>query len=370
MAGRIRTIKPELLEDQRVAALSDRAFRLFIAAILTADDHGNLRAESRQVKGSVFWGRDEVTPEDVSGGLTELYACGLLRGYEVRDQRYAHIAGWDKHQRMDNAGKPRVPTPQEAFAATAEVAAATTGGPAAGRMGSPPDPPRTSANLREPPRTAASRAPADTRLPTSDLRPPTTTPSESPARSLADTHAGGESAGSALSPSVPLTTPTTPRPPPARSLAAAKPPPAPPRPPVSPAAAAILAELEKHPTLAEVADVETAEAASSLLTTLSVTLPDVLAGIRDLAGKLAMSREARTRDAKADAIRTFAQRARDNRERRPPGGGGGGGSGSGRAEPAPAARNVLNLVGGPPKGGGSTQASAPVLGWARGGVIQ
>lgn len=45
--ARIRTLKPEILEDARTAGLSDAAFRLFVAMIVLADDHGNLRADDR-----------------------------------------------------------------------------------------------------------------------------------------------------------------------------------------------------------------------------------------------------------------------------------------------------------------------------------
>jgi len=41
VAGRIRCIKPELLEDERTAGLSHEAFRLFIGLILLSDDEGN-----------------------------------------------------------------------------------------------------------------------------------------------------------------------------------------------------------------------------------------------------------------------------------------------------------------------------------------
>lgn len=44
MAGRIRSMKPEILDDAIIAGLTDAAFRLFIAMIMVADDHGNLRA--------------------------------------------------------------------------------------------------------------------------------------------------------------------------------------------------------------------------------------------------------------------------------------------------------------------------------------
>ena len=60
MSGRIRTIKPELLEDAVTARLSSVAFRTFIALIVLADDYGNFRAEPRFLEGHIFW---STTPE-------------------------------------------------------------------------------------------------------------------------------------------------------------------------------------------------------------------------------------------------------------------------------------------------------------------
>lgn len=57
MAGRIRTLKPEMLEDAIIAELSDTAFRLFVGMILLADDAGRLRADSRYLAGQIFWAR-------------------------------------------------------------------------------------------------------------------------------------------------------------------------------------------------------------------------------------------------------------------------------------------------------------------------
>ena len=48
MSGRIRTIKPELLDDAVTAGLSDMAFRLFVSSIVLADDYGRLRARVLQ----------------------------------------------------------------------------------------------------------------------------------------------------------------------------------------------------------------------------------------------------------------------------------------------------------------------------------
>lgn len=105
MSGRIRTIKPELLEDAVTAGLSDSAFRLFIAMILLADDYGNLRAEAKYIEGQVYW--SAVPEKAVKDSCKELES--LVRFYEVRGQRYAHIRGWEKHQKVQHVGKPRVP---------------------------------------------------------------------------------------------------------------------------------------------------------------------------------------------------------------------------------------------------------------------
>ena len=54
MAGRIRSIKPELLEDEKAAALSDAAWRLFVSSWLLADDYGCFRAGPRYLAALVW----------------------------------------------------------------------------------------------------------------------------------------------------------------------------------------------------------------------------------------------------------------------------------------------------------------------------
>jgi hypothetical protein len=113
MAGRIRTIKPELLEDDVVGDLSDAAWRLWVSMFVLADDYGNVRASRRALAPG---GRLDG---DVMAALNELAACkgdrgGLVQLYEVRGQRYASICGWSKHQKIQRPGKPRCPGPEEA----------------------------------------------------------------------------------------------------------------------------------------------------------------------------------------------------------------------------------------------------------------
>lgn len=108
MAGRIRTIKPEINEDATTAQLSDRAWRLFVSTWLVADDYGNLRGEPTYLHGQIFWGAFG-TMDDTRAALADLVDRGLLIPYSVRGQVYITIKGWTKHQRVDKPGKPRCP---------------------------------------------------------------------------------------------------------------------------------------------------------------------------------------------------------------------------------------------------------------------
>jgi hypothetical protein len=117
MSGRIRSIKPETLEDERPAALSDSSWRLWVSMWLVVDDHGNCRASASWLAGQVWWAHDQ--PPDVEALLAELEAAGSIRRYVVRGQAYAHVERWERHQRIDNAGKSRVPAPDDAEATAA-----------------------------------------------------------------------------------------------------------------------------------------------------------------------------------------------------------------------------------------------------------
>lgn len=111
MAGRIRTLKPEWLEDQRLLACSERARLLTVVLILIADDYGNGRGHPDFVKAQA--GLYDVTTPDLESALFELQSCGFIELYLHNQQSYFSIRNWDKHQRVDKPGKPRVPPPSE-----------------------------------------------------------------------------------------------------------------------------------------------------------------------------------------------------------------------------------------------------------------
>lgn len=115
--GRIRSIKPEIIEDEDTAGLSHEAFRLFVGLIALADDYGNMRAQPNWLGGQIFW----ATKGNPEKALEELVSRKLVVLYRVGSESYAHIRGWSKHQRVDKPGTPRVPAFCETLATSQEI---------------------------------------------------------------------------------------------------------------------------------------------------------------------------------------------------------------------------------------------------------
>jgi hypothetical protein len=118
--ARIRSIKPEILADEKTGTLRPEVFKLFVGLMLQADDYGNLRCHPRLIWGAVFWGNESIGVAQVEGMLAELATADLIRFYEADGQRYAHIKGWEKHQRVDKPGRPAVPSPSSGGSLSAE----------------------------------------------------------------------------------------------------------------------------------------------------------------------------------------------------------------------------------------------------------
>jgi len=108
--GRIRTLKPEWAEDERLAAASDAARVLSVVLILLADDHGNGRAHPAYLASRGWpYGDPKAMIDKATDALLELATLRFVELYDAVDQRYYHIRNWTKHQRVDKVGTGRVP---------------------------------------------------------------------------------------------------------------------------------------------------------------------------------------------------------------------------------------------------------------------
>jgi hypothetical protein len=117
--GRIRTIKPEILTDEKTAALSDTEWRLFVSCVVMADDYGNFRASPAFIHSQVFWS-SSTSREESRKALETLASLSLLQLYVVSGQQYAHVLGWSKHQRVDHPGKPVCPGQEQTQSTTCD----------------------------------------------------------------------------------------------------------------------------------------------------------------------------------------------------------------------------------------------------------
>ena len=100
-AGRIRTIKPELLDDEKASSLSDTAWRLYLSAWCLCDDYGRLRCSTRYIHSHVFAGdASPATAHKTALAIDELEARGFIKRYENAGEMYAEIKNWSKHQRI------------------------------------------------------------------------------------------------------------------------------------------------------------------------------------------------------------------------------------------------------------------------------
>lgn len=108
-----RIIKETICASEKIAALTDFEFRLWVGLITQADDAGRGDARPAIIKGHVFPLRDQVTVKAISAGLHALATVRLVSLYTVGGKPIYWLPGWSEHQRIRDC-KPKYPAPEEA----------------------------------------------------------------------------------------------------------------------------------------------------------------------------------------------------------------------------------------------------------------
>lgn len=99
--SRIRTVKPELPQDERLGACSRDARLMFVNLLTQSDCYGNQRGNLRLLKGLLFPYDDDIGVADLEVWRDELAAVDVVRMYEADDgQQYLHLPGFVKNQRI------------------------------------------------------------------------------------------------------------------------------------------------------------------------------------------------------------------------------------------------------------------------------
>lgn len=108
--ARIRTIKPEFWQDERLGALPIPVRLLFIGLWNLADDDGRLRGNPRLIKGQVF-PYDSDQEVAVPAGLDHLEKAGRIRRYVHCGESFVWIPKFRDHQRIDKPKASVLPPP-------------------------------------------------------------------------------------------------------------------------------------------------------------------------------------------------------------------------------------------------------------------
>ena len=116
---RIRATKPEFWRSKTIASVSWDA-RLVLKGLESyVDDNGVGRDDLARIIGDVFVHdmlRDpRETVARVSEAITELSDAGLIHRYEADGDDLLYVSNWENIQRIDKAGKGRLPRPDGTF---------------------------------------------------------------------------------------------------------------------------------------------------------------------------------------------------------------------------------------------------------------
>lgn len=124
MSRRIRTVKPEWLDDERLVLASLEARVMSIALLTLADDEGRGRGNPVILGAQVFPG--SANPREASTkALRELAEASYVVLYEVDGQSYFQIRNFAKHQKIDRPRPSALPEPPEIAAEQKRVIPAT-----------------------------------------------------------------------------------------------------------------------------------------------------------------------------------------------------------------------------------------------------
>lgn len=110
MRLRIRTVKPEMRQDERYARLSLPARELFNGLITMADDEGRFRALTSAILGHVF-PYDEDAVDQVRKWVGEIKQSGMVLFYVADNTPYGAFRHWARHQKINRPTPSDLPPP-------------------------------------------------------------------------------------------------------------------------------------------------------------------------------------------------------------------------------------------------------------------
>lgn len=103
---RIRTVKPEMAQDEDIATCTIEAQLLAVRILNHADDEGYFKAHPALIKSACFPLLDSV---NIHGVLSELSSIGYLVLFEGSDgKQYGHVTNFTAHQKINRPSPSKI----------------------------------------------------------------------------------------------------------------------------------------------------------------------------------------------------------------------------------------------------------------------
>jgi len=108
--ARIRTIKPEFWDDEKLATIPRDARLLFIGMWNFSDDYGVIKGHPVWIKNKVF-PYDDIRQATFNEWLLSLEKLRCIIPFESNGEKFYFIRTFDDHQRVDKPSQTRNPEP-------------------------------------------------------------------------------------------------------------------------------------------------------------------------------------------------------------------------------------------------------------------
>lgn len=108
--ARIRSIKPEIWQDEKIGDLSRDARLLLLGMLTMADDDGRLLAAPMVILGHAF-PFDSDAPKKLARWIREVERSGIVQFYEHNGKPYAAFRNWRQHQKINRPSPSSLPEP-------------------------------------------------------------------------------------------------------------------------------------------------------------------------------------------------------------------------------------------------------------------
>lgn len=109
--ARIRTIKPEYWQDEKVGKLSIHARLMFIGMWNFSDDCGVVRGHPVYIRSQIF-PYDDFSKDEVVSWIDEIINQGMVSVFTVNAENYYQITNFLKHQIINRPSKIKNPQPE------------------------------------------------------------------------------------------------------------------------------------------------------------------------------------------------------------------------------------------------------------------